>query len=194
MYKRQVPTALKSQSSNEPSDAVLDLEITTNRPDCLGMVGVAREVATIYNATVTLPTTSPVASDGERFPVTIEENVQQLCTRYAATTLDVQVRPSPTWLTKRLEASDIRPINNVVDVTNYVMLEYGHPMHAFDLEQLTGHEIRIRLAQSGESIRTLDGEIRTLSSDTLVIADAKRPQAIAGIMGCLLYTSPSPRD
>ncbi len=178
-----VPTALKSQSSNEPSDAVLDLEITTNRPDCLGMVGVAREVATIYNATVTLPTTSPVASDGERFPVTIEEDVQQLCTRYAATTLNVQVRPSPTWLTKRLEASDIRPINNVVDVTNYVMLEYGHPMHAFDLEQLTGHEIRIRLAQSGESIRTLDGEIRTLSSDTLVIADAKRPQAIAGIMG-----------
>lgn len=178
-----VPTASKSQSSNGSPDAVLDLEITTNRPDCLGMVGIAREVATIYKTTVTLPPTSPATSEGGRFPVTIEENAQQLCTRYAATTVDVQVRPSPVWLTTRLEASDIRPINNVVDVTNYVMLEYGHPMHAFDLEQLTGHEIRIRLAKSGESIRTLDGEARTLTSDTLVIADAKRPHAIAGIMG-----------
>ncbi len=178
-----VPTTLKSQSSNESPDAVLDLEITTNRPDCLSMVGIAREVATIYNATLTLPPISPVSSDGEHFPVTIEENAQKLCTRYAATTVDVQVRPSPAWIKKRLEAADIRPINNVVDVTNYVMLEYGHPMHAFDLQRLTGHEVRIRLAKSDESIRTLDGEVRVLTSDTLVIADANRPQAIAGIMG-----------
>ncbi len=165
-------------------DAVLDLEITTNRPDCLSVLGIAREVATAYDTGLRMPPaasgeTAPGAADA--VAITIED--PDLCPRYAGALAQVTVGPSPPWLAQRLEAADVRPINNVVDVTNYVMLELGHPMHAFDLQRLAGPEIRVRRARAGETVRTLDGADRTLDADMLVIADAERPQAVAGVMG-----------
>lgn len=175
--------------ATEEEDGILDLEITTNRPDCLSVIGVAREVSTIYGVPLntqnqelpnqsqklkTLKTDSPLT-------VTVEEH--GLCSRYVASVAEVTIGPSPAWLAARLEACDIRPVNNVVDATNYLMLEFGHPMHAFDLACLNGSEIRIRKAISGETIRTLDGNTHKLETDMLVIADATQPQAIAGVMG-----------
>ncbi len=176
------PAAVRSKVE----DAVLDLEITTNRPDCLSVVGIAREVSTIYRTALRSPTASidgdvPGETADAGVSVTIE--AQDLCPRYAATAVDVTIGPSPAWLAARLEAAGVRPINNVVDVTNYVMLELGHPIHAFDLDALTGQEIRVRRAKPGETIRTLDTQTRTLDPDMLVIADAERPQAVAGVMG-----------
>ena len=165
-------------------DAVLDLEITTNRPDCLSVLGIAREVATAYRSELRMP---PAASGGsgpgagDAIAITIED--PDLCPRYVGALAQVTVAPSPPWLARRLEAADVRPINNVVDVTNYVMIELGHPMHAFDLDRLAGPEIRVRRARAGETVRTLDGADRTLDPDMLVIADAEHPQAVAGVMG-----------
>ncbi len=165
------------------ADAVLDLEITTNRPDCLGMIGIAREVATIYARPLSAPALAAVVPGREPLPVTIEDDARDLCPRYAAAVADVSVAASPGWLAARLEAAGVRPINNVVDVTNYVMLELGHPLHAFDLDRLAGEELRVRLARPAETVRTLDGVERTLPAGTLVIADAGRAQAVAGVMG-----------
>ena len=165
-------------------DAVLDVEITTNRPDCLSVLGIAREVATAYGTELRMPPAATAETDrgaADAIAITIED--PDLCPRYAGALAQVTVGPSPPWLARRLEAADVRPINNVVDVTNYVMLELGHPMHAFDLERLAGPEIRVRRARAGETVRTLDGSDRTLDLDTLVIADAERPQAVAGVMG-----------
>ena len=165
------------------ADAVLDLEITTNRPDCLSMVGIAREVSTIYGRPLTWPKLAAVVPGDEPLPVTIEDHARDLCPRYAASAADVTVAASPGWMAARLEAAGVRPINNIVDVTNYVMLEVGHPLHAFDLDRLEGGELRVRLARPGEAVRTLDGVERTLPAGTLVIADAARAQAVAGVMG-----------
>ena len=167
-------------------DAVLNLEITTNRPDCLSVLGIAREVSTIYNTPLLRPDLTeddPAATTAadDLIDVTIE-NVE-FSPRYAAAVTEVTVGTSPSWLAARLEAAGVRPINNVVDVTNYVMLECGQPMHAFDLDRLAGHALRIRCARPGEAIRTLDGQQRPLQPEMLVIADAERPQAIAGVMG-----------
>ena len=164
-------------------DAVLDLEITTNRPDCLSVAGIAREVATIYGDEVTWPTLAATPTGNDALPVTIEDDAPALCPRYAASVADVTVGPSPAWMAARLEAAGIRPINNIVDVTNYVLIELGHPMHAFDLDRLAGGELRIRCARPGEDVRTLDGAERPLRVDMLVIADGVRPQAVAGVMG-----------
>ena len=164
-------------------DAVLDLEITTNRPDCLSVLGIAREVSAIYgNPLRRPPLAAPPAADAA-LPVTIEPAGAAACPRYAASAADVRVAPSPAWMAARLEAAGVRPINAVVDVTNYVMLELGHPMHAFDLDRLAGGELRIRPARPAETVRTLDGEERALGGDMLVIADAVRAQAVAGVMG-----------
>ena len=164
-------------------DAVLDIEITTNRPDCLSVLGIAREVSTIYGSPLTWPRLAePSAADSD-VPVTIEDAGVAACPRYAASVADVRVAPSPAWMAARLDAVGVRPINAVVDVTNYVMLELGHPMHAFDLDRLAGGELRIRPARPGERVRTLDGSERTLRDDMLVIADAERAQAVAGVMG-----------
>ena len=177
--------------AGEP-DAVLDLEITTNRPDCLSVVGIAREVSTIYGEPLTLPTLAnenvadgagATGRPGDPLPVTIEPDALDLCPRYAASLARVTIGPSPAWMAARLEAADIRPINNLVDITNYVVIETGHPMHAFDLDLLGGGELRIRRARAGETVTTLDGAARTLADDMLVIADATRPQAVAGVMG-----------
>jgi len=164
-------------------DAVLDLEITTNRPDCLSVAGIAREVSTIYGDEITWPirTTTPTGDDA--LPVTIDDDARALCPRYAASVAEVTVGPSPAWMAARLEAAGVRPINNIVDITNYVLLELGHPMHAFDLARLAGGELRIRCARQGERVRTLDGVERALAVDMLVIADGARPQAVAGVMG-----------
>ncbi len=174
-------------------DAVLDFEVTANRPDCLSIVGMAREVATAYELPLMNPTGraegglanadhGSVASEGGiGIDVVIED--PDLCPRYVGAVADVTVKPSPAWMQTRLQAAGVRPINNIVDVTNYVLLETGQPMHAFDHATLAGPQIRVRTAKAGETIRTLDGQTRTLSSDVLVIADAERPAAVAGVMG-----------
>ena len=167
------------------ADAVLDLEITTNRPDCLSVHGVAREAAAIYGLPLGGPAaaaeSAPEASGDVDLPITIED--PDLCRRYAAAVRDVTIAPSPRWLAARIEAAGMRPINNVVDATNYVMTELGQPLHAFDLQRLAGPALRIRRAAAGETLRTLDGAERKLDTEMLVIADAEGPQALAGVMG-----------
>ena len=175
-------------AEGDPPDAVLDLEITTNRPDCLSVFGIAREVGAMYGAELRLPEVeADIAggggAGGNDAPIAITIDDPALCPRYVGALADVEVGPSPRWLAARLEAADVRPINNVVDVTNYVMLELGHPMHAFDHAKLAGPEIRVRCAATGERIRTLDGVERLLSPEMLTIADARQPQAVAGVMG-----------
>ena len=171
-------------------DAVIDFEITANRPDCLSVLGLAREVATAYDLPLTLPSTE--ATNGlalrptptgasDRAKVAIED--EELCPRYAAAVAEVALGPSPDWMARRLESAGVRPISNLVDITNYVLLELGHPMHAFDLDRLAGAQIRVRRAKTGETIRTLDGVERKLEADMLVIADRDRAQAVAGVMG-----------
>ena len=178
---------LPGVDQSREDETVLDLEITTNRPDCLSVVGIAREVATIYDTPLRPPRSGPRApappgqAEGDPVPVTLEE--VELCPRYAVGLAEVDVSESPAWMASRLHAVGIRPINNVVDVSNYVLMEMGHPTHAFDLDRLAGREIRIRRARAGEHIRTLDGEDRPLTREILVIADAERPQAVAGVMG-----------
>ena len=165
-------------------DAVLDLEITTNRPDCLSVFGIAREVSTIYDTPLRSPRLNGSTSGPPVDPdvsVTLED--ADSCPRYAASVAAVTVGPSPGWLAARLTAAGVRPINNVVDVTNYVMFELGHPMHAFDLDRLGGPALRIRCADPGEKIQTIDGQEHALRNDMLVIADAERAQAVAGVMG-----------
>jgi phenylalanyl-tRNA synthetase beta chain len=176
---------LEPWPDGEGDDAVLDFDVTANRPDCLSIAGIAREIATVYDLPLKTktaegrPPDSPLTAP--RVPVTIEE--PELCARYAAAVADVEVAPSPAWMQARLTACGVRPISNIVDITNYVLLELGHPMHAFDLDRLAGPAIRVRRARAGETLKTLDGKTRTLTPETLVIADADRAQAVGGVMG-----------
>ena len=166
-------------------DTSVEFEITSNRPDCLSVIGLAREAAATFSLPMTLkqPEFKGVDGDVNSFLSVNVEN-KELCTRYCAGIVkDVKIEPSPRWLRERLRASGVRPINNFVDITNYVMLEYGQPMHAFDLRYVENAEINIRNARSGEKIMTLDGVERTLSEEMLVIADAEKPVAVAGVMG-----------
>jgi phenylalanyl-tRNA synthetase beta chain len=159
-----------------------EAEITTNRPDAMNHYGVAREASAIYN--VDLKPIAPKLSEkkGPDFPVVIED--AEGCARYTARVVrGVKIAPSPTNIARRLELIDQRPINNVADASNYTLNEMGHPTHAFDLDTLEGGTIIVRRARAGESIKTLDGEMRKLTTDDLVIADAKKPVAIAGVMG-----------
>ena len=164
------------------SDAVLDFEVTANRPDALSVIGFAREVGTAYSLPVKPHVPKPLPQTPTN-DVTVTLEAPDLCPRYAAAVANVKIGPSPHWLAGRLQAAGVRPINNVVDVTNYVLLELGQPMHAFDLHKLEGRQIRVRRALPGERITTLDGADRKLASDMLVIADAERAQAVAGVMG-----------
>ncbi len=163
---------------------VIDFEITANRPDCLNHAGIAREARVIFPQAPreATPPRSPVPA-GAGAPPEVSIEAPDLCPRYAAQAFDVKVGPSPAWLARRLEAAGVRPINNIVDITNYVMLELGQPMHAFDRETLAGDRLVIRRARAGEKLRTLDGVERTLEPEMLVIADADRPVAIGGVMG-----------
>jgi len=171
--------------AQDATDAVIDFEITANRPDCLSMIGLAREVATRYGTTLRDPQVAALgASDPGRLdPLTVRVEHTTGCPRYCAAVADVVIGPSPPWLAHRLTAAGIRSINNIVDITNYVLVELGHPLHAFDLARLGGQALQIRAARAGEVLTTLDGQKRTLSPEMLVIADAERAQALAGIMG-----------
>jgi len=166
-------------------DTIFDLEVTPNRPDCLSMIGIAREIAALTGQSLCLPevryeeTAPPI---GEQ--VSVEIVAPDLCPRYCASLVTgIKIAESPKWMQQRLLACGMHPINNIVDITNYVMLEYGQPLHAFDYHQIRGRKIIVHRAAQGESIVTLDGMERILSSDTLVIADEEGAVAIAGVMG-----------
>ena len=205
--------AVEGIEATGDGDAVLDFEITANRPDCMSVIGIAREVATAYGLQIRYPAGPPqphergpalrtaslrrVDAADAGSPSRLRDGVQEggsagidivieapeLCPRYAGAVADVTVGPSPDWMQQRLHAAGIRPISNIVDVTNYVLVELGHPMHAFDLTTLGGAQIRVRTARPGEQLRTLDGQTRDLGPDMLVIADAGRAIAVAGVMG-----------
>ncbi|HKF17900.1 MAG TPA: phenylalanine--tRNA ligase subunit beta [Candidatus Dormibacteraeota bacterium] len=170
-----------------PSDAILEVEVTPNRPDCLGHLGLARELAAALGRSLGRdfmpPFTGGVQPPGTEL-ISVEIEAPELCRRYiGATITGVKVRPSPLWLRRRLYAAGVRPISNVVDITNYVTLEYGQPLHAFDLAMIGGRRIVVRRARHGERLLCLDGDTRSLTTDMLVIADAERPVALAGIIG-----------
>ncbi len=166
-------------------DTVFEYEITSNRVDCYSVLGIAREAA----ATFRKPFIPPVVKEtgnGEDVNdyVSVEVKDTDLCTRYCARVCkNIKIGPSPKWMQRRLAASGIRPINNLVDITNYVMEEYGQPMHAFDLDLVAGHKIIVRRAQDGDEFQTLDGQVRKLDSEVLMICDAEKEIGIAGIMG-----------
>ena len=168
-------------------DTSVEFEITSNRPDCLSVIGLARETAVSFDRPLTVKT--PVvkgASDGDDVNkyLSVKISAPDLCYRYAARVVkNVKIAPSPLWLRMRLRASGVRPINNIVDITNYVMLEYGQPMHAFDYACLDGAAIDVRRAADGEAFRSLDDTDHTLDSSMLVIADSKKACALAGVMG-----------
>ena len=171
-------------------DWVIDFEVTGNRPDCMSVAGMAREIATAFQLPLKAdqgsrgpgPAGDGNASAGEPgISITLEN--PDLCPYYAGGMVDVTVAPSPDWMQARLKAGGVRPISNIVDVTNYVLLELGQPMHAFDAAKLEKKEIRVRTARDGERLKTLDGQDRALTSDMLVIADGVRPVGIAGVMG-----------
>ncbi|WP_295157630.1 phenylalanine--tRNA ligase subunit beta [uncultured Ruminococcus sp.] len=167
------------------NDTTVEFEITSNRPDCMSVIGLARETAATFGKELKVKAPEFKGIDGdvnEMLKVKIHNT--DLCKRYiGAIVKNVKIGPSPRWMRERLRASGVRPINNFVDITNYVMLEYGRPMHAFDLRYVEGAEINVRNAKAGETITTLDGVERTLSEEMLVIADAKKPVAVAGVMG-----------
>ena len=167
------------------NDDIVEFEITSNRPDCLSVIGLAKETAATYN----LPFkghTPVVTENNESIDdyLKVELKATDLCYRYMARIIkNINVKPSPRWMRERLRASGVRPINNIVDITNYVMLEYGQPMHAFDYKHVAGGELCIRRADDGEKIMTLDGTERELNNTMLCIADRDKPAAVAGVMG-----------
>src|ERR1041385_4030512 len=167
------------------ADSVLDVEVPSNRPDCLSHIGIAREVSVIELKQLRTPKTYPLEGEGSSASLTsVEIKDPDLCPRYAARLVrGVKIGPSPDWLAKRLETIGQRPINNVADITNYVLHELGQPLHAFYFAKLGGRRIVVRRAAPGEKLKTLDGVERTLTADMLVIADAEKSVALAGIMG-----------
>ncbi len=166
-------------------DSILEVEITPNRPDCLSVVGVAREVAALTGSPFRSPLIAVKEGDQEAMALaTVSVEAPDLCPRYAARLITgLTVGPSPSWLAQRLRSVGLRPVNNLVDVTNYVLWELGHPLHAFDHETLTGGRIVVRRARPGEVLVTLDGQSRALTEAMLVIADAQRAVGLAGVMG-----------
>ncbi|MCH5255382.1 MAG: phenylalanine--tRNA ligase subunit beta [Lachnospiraceae bacterium] len=166
-------------------DTVFEYEITSNRVDCYSVLGIAREAAATFKKPFVAPQVevSPNQEKVEDY-VSVEVEDTDLCSRYCARVCtNIKIGPSPEWMQRRLAASGIRPINNLVDITNYVMEEYGQPMHAFDLDTVAGHKIIVRRAKDGDVFQTLDGQMRTLDSEMLMICDAEKEIGIAGIMG-----------
>lgn len=169
------------------NDTVYEFELTPNRADCFSMIGLSREFAVLTNAQNTEPTVK-VNENGTDVNDMVKIGIDdaELCSRFLARVIgNVKVGSSPLWLQNRLRNGGIRPINNVVDVTNYVMLEYGQPMHAYDYDKVAGHQLTARAAKAGEALKTLDGTDRELTTDMLVIADANGPVGVAGVMGGL---------
>ncbi|MEA3475299.1 MAG: phenylalanine--tRNA ligase subunit beta [Candidatus Cloacimonadota bacterium] len=170
------------------NDYIIDVEITPNRPDLLGMLGIAREVAVMLSKKYTPPKIEFEPDMSGKQPtselMSVKINAPELCPRYCCRMIrDITVKPSPKWMQKRLKAIGLRPINNIVDITNYVLMEYGHPLHAFDYADISGKKIIVRRAKDGEQIKLLDEQVYTLSYQNLVIADIEKPIALAGIMG-----------
>ncbi len=167
------------------TDTTVEFEITSNRPDCLSVIGLARETAATFDLPLNVKKPEYKGTPGDvNDYLKVKIHNTDLCKRYiGAIVKNVKIGPSPRWMRERLRASGVRPINNFVDITNYVMLEYGRPMHAFDLRYVKGGEINVRNAKPGEKITTLDGIERELSEEMLVIADAEKPVAVAGVMG-----------
>ena len=165
-------------------DTVFNLEITPNRPDCLSVIGIAREIAAVYNRRLSLPPgLSNPSVDSSNLPVNFEVSQKNLCPAYSAGIIDsIQADQSPDWIRSRLEKSGIRSINNIVDITNYVMLETGQPMHAFDFDKIRG-AMRVRAARGGERLVSLDGVERILPEGTIVIEDEEKLIDLAGLMG-----------
>ncbi|HEY8796767.1 MAG TPA: phenylalanine--tRNA ligase subunit beta [Candidatus Dormibacteraeota bacterium] len=170
-----------------PSQVTMDIEVTSNRPDCMGHLGVARELAAGLDRPMKvdfMPAFTGTANPPGRDLVKVSVDEPDLCARYIGGVIKgVKVGPSPEWLQRRLRACGVRPINNVVDITNYVLLEYAQPLHAFDLAKLSPAEIHVRKARAGEKLLCLDGIERELSPEMLVIADSRQPVAIAGVIG-----------
>ena len=167
------------------NDSVVEFEITNNRPDCLSVRGLARESACTFHTPLTFAEPTVTAGHGDiHEKLSVEIKDAELCPRYTARMVkNIKIAPSPKWMRRRLRASGVRPINNIVDITNYVMLEYGQPMHAFDYACLHDGKIIVRRAEEGESLRTLDGSDHALTPGMLVIADPEGPVALAGVMG-----------
>ena len=164
------------------NDALIEFEITSNRPDCRSIIGIAREAAVTLGKDLKVPEINVKGSDEK---MNFEIDVQtDLCKRYSAKVVkDVKVKPSPYWMQRRLIEAGMRPINNIVDITNYVMLELGQPLHAFDLDDIKYDKMTVKLAEEGEKFVTLDGVERTLDKDTLVIGNKDKTLDLAGIMG-----------
>jgi phenylalanyl-tRNA synthetase beta chain len=175
--------AVESIDTVGRDDAVIDFEVTANRPDCMSVTGMAREVATACGLPAPREPQRRALDSSVRAEVAVAIDDAGRCPRFAAAVADVTPGPSPDWMQARLRAAGVRPISNVVDITNYVMLELGQPMHAYDLARLSGPELRARTARPGETLTTLDGQRRQLSPDMLVIADAERAVGIGGVMG-----------
>ena len=169
-----------SLRAGREQDVVMDFEVTANRPDCMSVIGIAREIATAYDLPM-IPFRTPALQPNGALPIAIED--PSLCARYVGAAADVTVAPSPQWMQDRLSMCGVRPISNIVDITNYVMLELGQPMHAFDLAKMRQGRIIVRRARPGETMTTLDGKKRTLAEDMLVIADAECAEDIGGVMG-----------
>lgn len=185
ILKEDYPLGMDIREALMLRDTVIDFEITSNRPDCLCVQGLAREAAVTLEKSfmtpkITLDTMEGAAED----EASIRIEASELCPRYCGLIVrDVKIEPSPMWLRRRLRACGVRSINNIVDITNYVMLEYGQPLHAFDLDKLADQTIVVRRAREGETMTTLDDQQRPLTPDMLVIADTKRAVALAGVMG-----------
>ena len=166
-------------------DTVFEYEITNNRVDCYSIIGIAREAAATFRKPFTPPVVTETgnAEDINDY-VKVDVEATDLCSRYTARLVkNIKLAPSPKWMQRRLASAGIRPINNIVDITNYVMEEYGQPMHAYDYDTLAGGKIVVRRAKDGEKFMTLDGQERTLDSDMLMICDGEKAVGLAGIMG-----------
>jgi phenylalanyl-tRNA synthetase beta chain len=188
LTERLALTGLNHESTSEVGgDLAIDLEVTSNRPDCLGHLGIAREVAVVFGRTMTEPDPRPGESGppvASRTAVAIE--APDLCPRFTARVVTgVKVGESPWWLRKRLETIGVRPISNIVDITNYVLFECGQPLHAYDLDRLAGPRLIVRRASAGETLAAINNKVYELSPEMLVIADAERPVGLAGVMGGL---------
>ncbi len=178
----EIGHAVESTESHG-GDTVFDLEITTNRVDAMSHVGMAREIAAALRRSTTITTTPPPNGQAAS-PPTIRIDAPEMCARYTALAIrNITVKPSSPLVVKRLEAVGLRPINNIVDITNYVMVALGHPLHAFDMDRVSGQTIIVRRGKAGETMKTLDGEMRKIDPDTVVIADAQRAVGLGGIMG-----------
>lgn len=166
-------------------DTVFEYEVTSNRVDCYSILGIAREAAATFGKAFVPPVVKETGNDEKAEDyISVEVKDMELCTRYCARVVkNIKIAPSPKWMQRRLAASGIRPINNLVDITNYVMEEYGQPMHAYDLSTIAGKKIIVRRAADGDEFQTLDGQMRALDKDVLMICDAEKEIGIAGIMG-----------